>query len=86
MTDDESAKANCYVGRMPGCRCIGSVVVDSKEHAKDTAKSVAEMIRSGLQVESMTVGQFREGKDQFGCAHELKMKECRKRGMNKAAA
>lgn len=69
--------AYCYVGRQPGCRCLGVVVVDSQEHAKDTAKTVADMVKSGLIIERMTVEDFRNCKDHFGCMHkDMKMKEC----------
>ncbi len=71
----------CYVGRMPVCGCIGVVTVDMPEHAKDTAKCVAEMVRDGLNVERMLVDDFRKT-PAFGCAHKLKMKECKKRGLN----
>lgn len=73
---------HCYVGRQPGCGCIGVVVVDSQEHAKDTAKTVSDAVKAGLEIERMTVVAFRESNDQFGCKHELKMKKCRDKGLN----
>jgi len=77
-----SDATHCYVGRMPGCRCLGVVVVDSKEHMKDTSKTVANAVKNGLEVERMTIEDFRNSKDSFGCAHELRMRECKKRGLN----
>ena len=80
--------AYCYVGRQAGCRCIGVVVVDKPEYAKDTAKTVSDAVKAGLTIERMTVEDFRNSKDHFGCAQpgDMRMKECRKRGLNKAAA
>lgn len=77
----------CYVGRQVGCRCIGLVVVDEPKHAKDTAKSVSDAVKAGLTIERMTIDDFRNLTDQFGCRHEdMRMRECVKRGLNKAAA
>ena len=76
----------CYIARQPGCRCIGVVVVDEPKHPKDTAKTVSDAVKAGLNIERMQIEDFRKLKDQFGCAHELKMKDCRERGMNKEAA
>ena len=76
----------CYVGRQPGCRCIGLVVVDDPKYPKDTAKSVSNALKNGLNIERMPIEDFRNCKDPSGCQHDLKMAECRERGMNKAAA
>lgn len=69
----------CYVGVMPGCGCAGVVTVDKPEYAKDTAKTVAQMVRDGLEVKRMTVEEFR-AINNFGCAKKLRMKECAKGG------
>jgi hypothetical protein len=76
----------CYIGRQPGCRCIGVVVVDNPEHAKDTASTVSQALRNGLEIERMEVEVFRALKDKFGCARDMRMRECKKRGLNKVAA
>ncbi len=81
MKDDETTY--CYVGIMPGCGCAGMVTVDDEKYVKDTAKFVASGIRDGLEMRRMTVVEFRQ-LPQFGCAQKLKMKECRKRGLNVA--
>lgn len=76
--DDETF---CYVGKMPGCECVGVVTVDKPEYTKDNSKTLAQMIRDGLIVERMTVAACRKS-PKFGCERKLKMKECRKQGLN----
>ncbi|HSZ58659.1 MAG TPA: hypothetical protein VK797_23525 [Tepidisphaeraceae bacterium] len=46
----------CYIGRR-SCGCICCVTIDDTEHRKETAKDIAEWIRSGLSIERMTVAQ-----------------------------
>ena len=72
----------CYVGRQPGCGCIGLVVVDDPQHAKDTAKSVSDAVIDGLTIERMNIVAFRADAGPFGCQHDIKMAVCRKRGLN----
>lgn len=48
-----------YVGKKP-CGCIVAFVVDDPKYPKDTAKSVAEFIRSGYAVERVTVEESRK--------------------------
>lgn len=80
MTDKE---AFCYVGKQPGCGCMGLVVVDDPNHAKDTAKSVSDAVKKGLVIERMTVEEFKNSNSSFGCERDLKMKVCRESGLNK---
>jgi hypothetical protein len=40
---------HCYVGQL-ACGCGCAIVRDMPDYKKDTAKSVAQMVREGLQV------------------------------------
>lgn len=48
-----------YVGKK-SCGCIVAFVVDEPEYPRDTAREVAEFIRSGLTVERVTVEESRK--------------------------
>lgn len=39
-----------YVGRN-SCGCIGLLVVDSADHARDTARELARAVRQGMTIE-----------------------------------
>jgi hypothetical protein len=48
-----------YIGRGE-CGCLFAAVVDDPAHRRDTARSVAQMIRDGLAVERSTVQYVRD--------------------------
>ena len=78
---------HCYIGVVPGCGCVGVVCVDDPAHAKDTANSVASMIREGMEAKRITLDEWRdvycaEGGSSFGCVRKFKMRTCRKKGLN----
>jgi hypothetical protein len=75
---------HCYVGTMPGCGCIGIVCVDMKDMPKETAKSLAEMARAGLEVNRLDMDQWAEliKTAGMGCARKYKMKNCKAKGLN----
>lgn len=81
MSDKDT---HCYVGSMPGCGCIGIVCVDMKEMPKETAKSLSDMAKLGLEVNRLDMDQWRElvKKTGIGCVHKYKMKTCRAKGLN----
>jgi hypothetical protein len=54
----QMSATHCYVGHAD-CGCLVSVVVDDPEYKKDTAKSVAQFIRSGYAVTRITLEEFR---------------------------
>lgn len=54
---------HAYVGRKPGCGCLVAMAVDmshgTKQDAKWTSRSVAEMISDGLEVTRTTIEESR---------------------------
>lgn len=55
----EAKEAMAYVGSEPECGCVTFLIVDNPEHAKDTAREVARMMRAGLTINRMTVEDAR---------------------------
>jgi hypothetical protein len=53
-----SGETRCYVGRKD-CGCVVAACVDNPEHRRDTARFVADIIKDGLTVETMTVKEVR---------------------------
>jgi len=50
----------CYVARcLCGCKRLVFASVDDGVHPKETAKTVAQMIRKGYVIERMTVSEVR---------------------------
>lgn len=48
-----------YIGRK-ACGCCVAAAVDKPEHRKDTAKHVAQWVRSGLTIERVPVDDARK--------------------------
>jgi len=46
--------SDCYVGRK-SCGCPVAAVVDNPEHKHDTARAIADWIRSGLTIERQSI-------------------------------
>lgn len=63
------SESMAYIARRP-CGCFCAALVDNSDHAKDTAKEVAKLIRDGYAVERVTVEAVRTGP--WSCA------KCRK--------
>jgi hypothetical protein len=71
MTDIE--KLPFYIGKWPDCGCISAVCVDDPKHAKDTAKFVADIIKSGRIVEHLEYDKWEECRHHFRkCPHRSK--------------
>lgn len=47
-----------YIGRNQ-CGCVGLLVVDNPEHARDVAKEIGRAIRQGMSVERVKTGWVR---------------------------
>jgi hypothetical protein len=62
MTD----ATHCYLGRIPGCNHVVSVIVDAPDDTASTARELARWVREGRQVERVTVEEARTAK--LGCA------------------
>ena len=58
--NSEISEAYCYVGTQPGEPGASSACVDIPDHAKDTAKFVAGIIKKGGTVDRVTVEKARE--------------------------
>jgi len=54
----EEQNVNCIIAR---CKCGGIVfaAVDRPEYRKDTAKSVADVLRRGFDIETLPIGTVR---------------------------
>lgn len=67
------ARTHVIVGRQPACGCIVSLIsysIADKRWRNETAKDVANLIRDGLVVETITVAQYKAGGYLFGgCSH-----------------
>jgi hypothetical protein len=61
------ARCKCGCGGLVFA-CVDDPKCQDKRRLKDTADSVAEMIREGYAIERMSVGEVRTAK--FGCAHK----------------
>jgi hypothetical protein len=57
----------CYIAKSK-CGCITGVVTDMGD--KDTAKDVADFIKSGRTISRMTIAEFQ--RHHFGCIHKEK--------------
>jgi hypothetical protein len=69
---DESANTPCYVARcLCGCGRVVFASVDDGTTPKETAKSIAKMIRNGYSIERMKVGDVRAA--DWICEKKLKV-------------
>ncbi len=59
-----------FVG-IGACGLIVACAIDEPERAKDNAKFVASLMRSGVRIEKMTVAEVRVGK-WCDCKHKAK--------------
>lgn len=50
---------HAYAGYCGGCGSMVAIVIDLPGYGKDTARSVAEFIRSGYRVERVTIEEGR---------------------------
>lgn len=76
----------CYVAKDPNSPGFYAAVVDDPQHAKDTAKAVAEYIKEGAVISRVTVEDARAGLDEYLDAKKLREAAIRTDLFSEAAA